>query len=255
MGCATDLDEPGASVDPETLWSDRRHQQRGRPPAHTREAVVARAVGIADEEGLSAVTMRRVATALGTGTMSLYTYVSERDALLELMIDAVTGEQQLPSATGDWRADLATFARAQRTLMRRHPWLPAALASRRTLGPNSLRVLDHVLALMAPSGLAARERLEGFALVSGFVASHVGYEVAQLTVGVGGGGDGGAGVEEKAKQFAEANARYMARAVASGAYPHLAEAMDGAGEAETELGAEADVTFERLLARVIRGLV
>ena len=43
--------------------------------------------------------------------MSLYTYVSERDALLELMIDAVTAEQPLPNPTGDWRTDLAAYAR------------------------------------------------------------------------------------------------------------------------------------------------
>lgn len=236
-------------MDPETLWSarpDRRHQ-RGRPPAHTREAVVARAVGIADEEGLSAVTMRRVATALGTGTMSLYTYVSERDALLELMIDAVTGEQELPPATGDWRADLSAFARAQRALMRRHPWLPAALTGRRTLGPNTLKALDHALGLLAPTGLSPQARLESFALVSGFVASHVGYEVAQQAPG----GADTAGSAEKAKQFAESNARYMAKTVASGAYPHLAEAMAASGEPIPE----PDVTFERLLARVINGLM
>jgi AcrR family transcriptional regulator len=228
-------------VDPETLWSERRHH-RGRPPAHTREAVVATAVGVADAEGLSALTMRAVAAALGTGTMSLYTYVSERDALLELMIDAVTGEQRLPPATGDWRADLAAFAREQRALMRRHPWLPVALTGRRTLGPNTLKALDHALALLEPSGLPPRDRTEAFALVSGFVASHVGYEAAQQQA---------LGRTDDIQQFAESNTRYMAGAVASGAYPHLAAAMAiDKGEPEPD----PDETFERLLARVISGL-
>jgi AcrR family transcriptional regulator len=228
-------------VDPETLWSERRHH-RGRPPAHTREAVVATAIGVADAEGLSALTMRAVAAALGSGTMSLYTYVSERDALLELMIDAVIGEQELPSATGDWRADLAAFARGQRTLMRRHPWLPAALSGRRTLGPNTLKALDHALALLAPTGLPPRAQAEAFALVSGFVASHVGYEVAQQQA---------LGRTDDVRQFVESNARYMAGALKSGAYPHLAAAMaidDG------EPAPDPDETFERLLARVINGL-
>lgn len=229
-------------MDPETLWSDRRNH-RGRPPAHTREAVVAKAIGVADNEGLSAVTMRRVATALGSGTMSLYTYVSERDALLELMIDAVAGEQELPPATGDWWADLAAVARAQRALMRRHPWLPVALTGRRTLGPNTLKALDHALALLEPTELPAQDRLEAFALVSGFVASHVGYEVAQEQA-LGRTGD--------AKQFAESNARYLAQAVESGAYPHLAQAMAASG---AEPAPDPDVTFERLLARVINGLM
>lgn len=228
-------------MDPETLWSDRR-PQRGRPPAHTREAVVAKAVGVADAEGLSAVTMRRVATALGTGTMSLYTYVSERDALLELMVDAVTGEQDLPPATGDWQADLAAFARGRRALMRRHPWLPVALTGQRTLGPNTLKALDHALALLAPTGLSSQARLEAFALVSGFVASHVGYELAQEQAFSG---------ADDAKKFAESNARYLGNAVASGGYPHLAEAM---AASEAAPAPDPDATFERLLARVINGL-
>ena len=242
--CATDLDdrqEPGETgVDPKTLWSERRHH-RGRPPAHTREAVVATAIGVADAEGLSALTMRRVATALGSGTMSLYTYVSERDALLELMIDAVTGEQQLPPPTGDWHADLAAFARAQRTLMRRHPWLPVALTGRRTLGPNALKALDHALALLASSGLAPAERAEAVELVSGFVASHVGREVARQQA-LGQTGD--------VEAFVESNARYLAAAASSGAYPHFAEAL-AASKAEKP---EPDEAFERMLARVISGL-
>ena len=203
---------------------------------------MAKAVGVADTEGLSAVTMRRVATALGSGTMSLYTYVSERDALLELMIDAVIGEQELPTATGDWHADLAAFARTQRALMRRHPWLPVALTGRRTMGPHTLRALDHALALLAPSGLPHQSRLEAFALISGFVASHVGHETAQHQA-LGRTGD--------PRQFAESNARYLSGAVASGAYPHLAEALAANG---AEPAPDPDVTFERLLARVISGL-
>jgi AcrR family transcriptional regulator len=230
-------------VDPETLWSERRHH-RGRPPAHTREAVVATAVGVADAEGLSALTMRRVATALGSGTMSLYTYVSERDALLELMIDAVTAEQQLAPPTGDWRADLAAFARAQRALMHRHPWLPVALTGRRTLGPNALKALDHALALLEPSSLPQTERMEALAFVSGSVAGHVGREMAQNQA-LGQTGD--------VQEFAASNTRYLAAAAESGAYPHLAEAMASRGADEQD-EQDADQAFERTLARVISGL-
>jgi hypothetical protein len=128
--------------------------------------------------------------------------------------------------------------------MRRHPWVPVALTGRRTLGPNTLKALDHVLGLLEPSGLPPRDRAEALALVSGFVASHVGYEVAQQQA---------LGRTSDVRQFAESNARYMAGAVASGAYPHLAAAMaaDGAGP---ELQPDPDETFERLLARVISGL-
>lgn len=227
-------------MDPETLWSERRHY-RGRPPAHTREAVVATAIGVADAEGLSGLTMRAVALALGSGTMSLYTYVSERDALLELMIDAVVGEQELAEPTGDWRADLADYARSQRALMLRHGWLPVAVTGRRSPGPNALRVLDHGLGLLEPSGLTPGARGEALALVNGFVASHVAGEVARRQA-LGRTGD--------ARQFGESNARYMAAAVGSGAYPHLAEVMAGR-DADA---AGDDEVFERMVGHVIRGL-
>ncbi len=67
----------------------------------------------------------------------------------------------------------------QRALMHRHPWLPTALPLRRTIGPGTLASLEHALAVLAPTGLPGAARLEVFALLTGFVASHVGYEVAQ----------------------------------------------------------------------------
>ncbi|GAB0107236.1 hypothetical protein JMUB6875_62300 [Nocardia sp. JMUB6875] len=55
--------------------------------------------------------MRRVASELSSGTASLYRYVANRDELLDLMIDAAQGESELPTLSGDGRADLAAVAR------------------------------------------------------------------------------------------------------------------------------------------------
>ena len=111
------------------------------------------AIAIADREGLDALTMRRVAEVLGAGTMSLYWYVRSKDELIELMRDQVAGEQTLKEASGDWRSDLATFARDTRKLFLRHPWLASVLGGPPPLGPNSLRQDELAMAIVDGLGL------------------------------------------------------------------------------------------------------
>ena len=137
-------------------------------------------MALADAEGLEAVTMRRVAAQVGAGVMSLYSYAPDKDTLLELMVDHVSGE--LPSSaalTGDWRTDLKTIAHLQRANMLRHPWLPTALSTRRSLGPNTLAFLEHALAALRPTGLDGAAKLEVFAQLTAFVAGHVTHELTQ----------------------------------------------------------------------------
>ena len=202
---------------------------RGRPPAHTRDQVVAAAIRLADAEGLAAVTMRRIATEIGAGAMSLYTYVPDKDHLLDLMVDRV-GEEFAPvEITGDWRADLVAIAAAQRALMLTHPWLPAALPNRRLTGRNMLAYLERGLAALAPTGLGGATKMELIALVTGFVASYVTNELAAAT--------------PTAEQVA-----LITEAVASGDFPHL-------GSALAENGQGREPSFERIATWMITGLV
>ena len=105
------------------------HAATGRPPQHSRDEITAAAVAIADREGLDVVSMRRVATELGTGAASLYRYVDTREDLLDLMIDATGTEYLATAPTGDWLADLLDIGDQARVIMRRHPWLPSLLIS------------------------------------------------------------------------------------------------------------------------------
>ncbi|MFI9051984.1 TetR/AcrR family transcriptional regulator [Streptomyces sp. NPDC053427] len=231
-----------AGVDPELLWQRAERPRRGRPPAYDRAAITAEAVALADAEGLAAVTMRAVAARIGAGTMSLYSYVPNKETLLELMIDQVSGDHRLPSEpSGDWRADLRRFARDQRAIMLRHPWLPAALPARQTLGPNTLAAVEHTLAVLAPVGLDPQARLETFSLLTGFVASHVTYELAQQRAMEADGRTSG--------ELLDAQARYLRSVAAADTYPHLAQAL----AAPNHDPAAQDV-FDRLLDRMINGL-
>src|ERR1700744_4848482 len=86
----------------------------GRPAVGRRAGIPAAAIGVADAEGLDAVSMRRVAAELGTGAASLYRYVETRDELLDLMTDAAAAEYDLtpppgPADAGDWLASLVAL--------------------------------------------------------------------------------------------------------------------------------------------------
>ncbi|MDJ1133885.1 TetR/AcrR family transcriptional regulator [Streptomyces iconiensis] len=226
-------------TDPQKLWLSPGNRGRGRKPAFTREAITAAAVSVADAEGLEAVTMRRVASEVGAGVMSLYSYAPDKETLLELMVDHVSGE--LPTAeplTGDWRTDLKAIGHLQRALMLRHPWLPAALYARRSLGPHALAFLERALAALRPSGLDGAAKLEVFAQLTGFTATHVTHEIAQAAAA-------------RAPERAAAEARYLAAVAADGHHPELAEALSTPGSGRL-LTPEA--TFTRFLNRLIDGL-
>ncbi len=169
--------------------------------------------------------------------MSLYSYAPDKETLLNLMVDHVRGE--LPTGhtlTGDWRADLKAIAHLQRALMLRHPWLPAALSSRRVPGPNTLDFLERVLAALRPSGLDGTAKLEIFGQLTAFVAGHVAHEIAQA-----------AGSQSPDRVAAEA--RYLAAVAADGHHPELAEALSAPGRPLTP-----EATFTRFLSRLIDGL-
>ncbi|MEU2711814.1 TetR/AcrR family transcriptional regulator [Streptomyces sp. NPDC007205] len=224
-------------VDPEQLWLRPAEPRRGRRPSFSREAIVEAAVTLADSEGLEAVTMRRVAAEVRAGVMSLYSYAPDKETLLELMVDHISGELMVTEApSGDWRADLKTIAHLQRAHMLRHPWLPAALFTRRVPGPNTLAFLEHALAVLRPTGLDGAAKLEVFAQLTAFVAGHVAHEVAQTAV-------------SRSPDRAAAEARYLAAVAADGCHPELAEALAAPGRPLTP-----EATFTRFLGRLIDGL-
>ena len=119
----------------------------------SRHEIVAAAIKVADAEGSEAISMRRIARELNAGAMSLYWHVASKDELLDLMLDAVEGEEEFPGVTGDWRTDLRTMAKAQRSVLHRHQWLMDFIGGRPPLGPNTLRNLERAMAVTDTMGL------------------------------------------------------------------------------------------------------
>jgi AcrR family transcriptional regulator len=154
----------------ELLWGVPRAAGRGPRPGLSVERIVAAAIAVADREGLEAVSMRRVADELGAAAMSLYTYVPGKVELLELMHDAVLGEDRWRYAEGsDWRGKLAELARREWEQYARHPWMLDVPWARAPLGPNTLASHERALSAVTGLGLGGKQMLNVVNLVSIFV--------------------------------------------------------------------------------------
>ncbi|GIM88540.1 TetR/AcrR family transcriptional regulator C-terminal domain-containing protein [Paractinoplanes toevensis] len=110
--------------------------------APDRDHIVRTAITVADAEGLTGLSMRRLAAELGMPTMSLYRHVADKEELVLLMMDAVMGANPPPSlspARAGWRACLEALARLQWSMYRRHIWLAQAVSfTRPLLAPNAM---------------------------------------------------------------------------------------------------------------------
>lgn len=151
----------------ELLWGTKPAPTRGRKPGLTLDQIVAAAIEVADAEGLDGLSMRRVADALGVGTMSLYRYVPSKAELHDLMLDAVTGEDlPMDLTTGGWRAGLERYGRLSVEGYLRHPWLLRASLTRGAMGPNQATALDAVLAAVDGIGLNSGQMMAVVELVT-----------------------------------------------------------------------------------------
>jgi AcrR family transcriptional regulator len=155
------------------VWDLPEPTGRGSGPALSRERIVRAALAIADTDGPAAVTMRRLATGLGSSTpMSLYRYVGNKHGIEDLMLDTVYGEIVLPAEhSGDWRADLSALAHAGRLVLRRHPWFAALSHHRPMFGPNALRHNEWALRAVDGYGLAPAAMMSVVSMVFGYAVS------------------------------------------------------------------------------------
>ena len=132
-------------------------------------------MAIADEQGLAAVSIRRIAAQLGSSPMSLYHYVPSKRDLLNLMLDGFNAQFEWPSEKiTEWRVALHHFASESRRCLKRHPWASALRASDPEYGPECIRTLESLLTSLSRFGLDTRTATRAlgvlFVFVNGFVA-------------------------------------------------------------------------------------
>ncbi len=149
--------------------------KRPGPPSSLTLGQIARAsVAVADEHGLTGLTMRRLADTLGVSAAGLYRYVDSREVLIDLTVDELVGELRHPAPTGDWLADIVGLARQQRALYAAHPWLSHAVAGVRRLGPRTLDHFEWGLAVLEPLTAPTATKMEALALANGLASLFAG---------------------------------------------------------------------------------
>jgi AcrR family transcriptional regulator len=230
------------------IWT--RPEPGTRRPRFSREQIAATALAIADAEGFDAVSIRRIATALGSGTMSLYRYISAKSDLVALMDDAIMGESLVPDGElpADWREALAMIARYTRAALLRHPWAVLALqgggaaSQDGAFGPNGIRHFDQSLAAVASAPLDTAARLDLIAIVDDYVFGHV------LRAG-----------EQQARSAADEPGRaaeiagYIQGQIATGRFPHLEKLTHDPAAQTLADPARLDERFERGLRSLLDG--
>ena len=239
------MSNPG---DAAPIWA--RPAPGGRKPAHTRERIAAAALEVADLEGVEAVTMRRVATALGAGTMTLYHYVRNKRELTALMDDAMMAELIIPEEelAGDWREGLAEIARRSYATFLRHPWLFDHFNAEEAPepgGPNALRHMEQSLAAAALTGLPIVEQMELVSLVDDYVWGHA---MRARTV---------RREEDVGEARIAAMLAYLEAMLATGEFPHLSAFAGDDPRASFESLAELwrdSERFERGLQALLDGI-
>ena len=140
------------------MWGTTAAPSRGPRPGLSIERIVEVAIGVADADGLAAVSMRRIANELGIGVMGLYRYVPSKGELVDLMLDAA--QRDVPDAYplgDDWRSRLRIVTQELIEHYRRHRWLLQVSQARPLMGPESIRTYDDALRCMDGIGLTDHE--------------------------------------------------------------------------------------------------
>jgi AcrR family transcriptional regulator len=217
---------------PPLPWESR---SRKAPVRRTlsRAAIVDAAVKVLDQEGVAALSMRRVAQELGTGAASLYAHVANRDELEALVFDQISEEVPVPTVKPEtWREDLHQLLRDTVDVLRRHPGAASLAMGRIPLGPNALARTEVMLALLKAGGVS--DRMAGFAvdLLYLYVTATALEESIYLQRGQ---------TEESMREYFTQVAGYL-RALPVGRFPHLVALVDpileGGGDERFELGVE-----------------
>lgn len=155
------------------LWGRSGGGRRGPKSKVALADLVKAAVAIADQEGIEAVSTRRVAEAVGISPMSFYTHIPDKAVLIDLMLDAVAsgpeGAEVPQFEPARWRDNVRLVARALRDFYLAHPWALQVGTHRPVLGPNTLRSYEAILSAVDGLGLDEVEMDMSVTLIANYV--------------------------------------------------------------------------------------
>jgi len=163
---------------------------------------------VADAGGIAALTIRTLAQELGVKPMSVYHYVANKDEIIDGIVDLVYSEIEMPTADGDWQAEMHRRATSARRVLRAHPWAIPLLQSRTSPGAATLAHHDAVIGSLRAGGFSVQMTAHAFALIDSYV---FGFALSEDSLPING--------PETVSEVAESMMlQYFAEA-----YPHLLE--------------------------------
>lgn len=179
MAKIADASEPGADPSlPLPPWAEpRKRRARAVRPPLDRARIVATGLRIVDEGGAEALTVRRLADALGVSPMSIYWHVTDKAELLRLIGEAVLDEVEIPPARGDWREQLRDIHRSLLSTALQHPNTVDIVIGQARFGAAGLTMFERILSILLRAGFSPEAAFDayqslylftlGFAAVSG----------------------------------------------------------------------------------------
>ena len=200
-----------AKVKTEQISEDVLVKPRREPLS--RERIIQTAVRIMDEEGLDALSMRRMGRELGVEAMSLYNHVRDKEDILDSICEAVLSEFRIPNADG-WSEGARLAAREYRRLLLAHPTVVTLMTERKRpfTTAESLRAYEFALEVFRTAGLSEEDSVKAFHVFGGYILGFVTMELGMMV--------GGPEDEAHAQAHQE-----MARLLASADLPRMREAM------------------------------
>ncbi|MEA5360447.1 TetR/AcrR family transcriptional regulator C-terminal domain-containing protein [Amycolatopsis sp., V23-08] len=224
------------------VWERPEPPERPTPAPLSRDRIVRAAIVLADADGLDAVSLRKVATALDVGPMRLYGYIDSKEELLDLMVDAVYAEIR-PAGDG-WREVLRSHAEATRRAAHQHEWLADLLGGRPQLGPNALANGETVLTALGGVDVDAVMPVAG--AVNAYVTGAVRREIAERRA------ERATGMDQQ--RWQASRGPYLVRTLATGRFPALERVVRDAAhhDADETFRIGLDCLLDGIAARIAK---
>ncbi|MFF0345879.1 TetR/AcrR family transcriptional regulator [Kribbella sp. NPDC004875] len=196
------------------LWGIEGRSRPGPKPAFHISDIGRAAIQLADAGGLAAVSMSKVAAALGFTTMSLYRYVDAKADLYVVMLEQAFGAPPALDRTQDWRAQITAWATAFRDGLRAHPWVLQIPVAEPPLSPNQLAWMESALQAFDGTPLTPQDRLSAMLLVNIYIRG-----AAQLTANM-------VAEPDQAREAGQLYTQRLAMLVTSDRFPGIAATLE-----------------------------
>ena len=171
-----------------------------------RDRVLKAALGVADRQGIDALTMRRLGEALGVEAMSVYNHVTDKEDVLDGLVDIVFSEIEVPCDDGDWKMAMRRRGISALAALARHRWAVGLLESRMRAGPANLHHHDSVLRCLREAGFSLPLAAHAYSLMDSYI---YGFALQQASLPFDTGEQAAAMAEGLMRQFAGGQYPYM----------------------------------------------